>query len=331
MLKMVHVGLGALGQSIVRLASERSGMKIVAAVDSAPEKVGKDLGRLCSLRPMGITVCRDIETATKGKKADVAVLSTVSSVSAIREQIERAASAGLHIISTCEELAFPWRTHPRIAKRIDNACRAHNVACVGTGVNPGFLMDYLPSVLSSVCQKVERVLVTRIQDASTRRIPFQQKIGAGLTRSQFKAKAAAGTLRHVGLVESMHMIAHNLTWKLDRTTETLKPVIAKQTITSGYTRIAEGCACGVDQVGRGFVGRKEVLRLHFRAVVGEREPVDRVKIIGNPTIESSIPGGVDGDVSTSAITMNAVRSILSAGVGLKTMLELPVPGFFHKA
>ena len=331
MLKVVQIGVGPLGQRIVRLAVERPGIRIFAAVDPAPGKAGADLGELCSLGPMGITVCSDIETAMKGKRADVAVLATVSSLAVIREQIERIAGTGLHIVSTCEELSFPWHTHPRIAKQIDKTCREQNVACVGTGVNPGFLMDYLPCVLSSVCQKVNAIRVTRIQNASMRRIPFQQKIGAGLTRSQFRAKEAEGTLRHVGLVESMHMIAQNLSWKLDRTKESLRPVIAKRTITSGYVRIGKGCACGVEQIGRGYVGKKEVIRLHFRAAVGEHESVDTVKIIGNPTIKSVIPGGVNGDVATCAITINAVRSILSAGVGLKTMLDLPVPGCFHEA
>ena len=191
-------------------------------------------------------------------------------------------------------------------------------------------MDYLPCVLSSVNQRVNKIKVTRVQDASKRRVPFQQKIGAGLTRPQFKAKKAEGTLRHVGLVESIHMIARNLRWKLDRTTESLKPVIAKRTITSGHVKIAKGCASGVEQIGRGYVGKKEVIRLHFRAAVGEHESVDIVRIIGNPTIESIIPGGINGDVATCAITVNAIRSIRSAGVGLKTMLDLPVPGCFHE-
>ena len=127
------------------------------------------------------------------------------------------------------------------------------------------------------------------------------------------------------------MIARNLSWKRDRTTESLEPVIAKTTITSGYVRIGKGYACGVEQIGRGYVGKKEVIRLYFRAAVGEHESVDTLKIIGNPTIESIIPGGVNGDVATCAITINTVRSILSVGVGLKTMLDLPVPGYFYEA
>lgn len=329
MLNIVQIGLGSLGQNIVRFATERSGIKIIAAVDPAPDKVGRDLGNLCSLRPLGITVCKDLKTALKGKNADVAVLTTVSSLKAIEKQIEEIAMAGLDIVSTCEELSFPWRTHPLIAERIDKICRKQNVACVGTGVNPGFLMDYLPCTLSSVCQKVNSIKVTRIQNASNRRVSFQQKIGTGLTRSRFRAKEADGTLRHVGLVESMHMIAQSLNWKLDRTTESLKPVIAKRTITSGYIKINKGRACGVEQIGRGYIGKKEVIRLHFRAAVDERESVDTIEITGNPTIKSTIPGGVNGDIATCAITINAIRSISVIKPGLKTMLDLPVPGCFQ--
>jgi len=279
---------------------------------------------------MGTTVCKDLRSALKGKKADAAVLTTVSSLSRIEEQIEEVARAGLNIVSTCEELAFPWRTHPRIADRIDASCRKYGVACVGTGVNPGYLMDYLPCVLSSICQSVVRVKVARIQDASERRVPFQRKIGVGLTQAEFKAKVADGSLRHVGLVESMHMIAHSMNWKLDRTTEAVRPVIAERAVTSGYVRVEKGCARGVEQIGRGYIGKKEVLLLYFRAAVGEEESFDAVEIIGDPTLRSIIPGGVNGDDATCAIAVNALRAIAAAEPGLKTMLDLPVPGYFEK-
>ncbi|MCX7012296.1 MAG: dihydrodipicolinate reductase [Candidatus Sumerlaeota bacterium] len=329
MVKVVQIGLGPLGQQVARFAAQRDGVRIVAAVDPAPGKVDRDLGELCSLGCMGIKVCPDLKSALKGKKADVAILTTVSSLAILEKQIDEAASAGLSIVSTCEELSFPWRTQPTIAARIDQVCRKHRVACVGTGVNPGFLMDYLPCVLSSVCQRVDRIEITRIQDASKRRVPFQQKIGAGLTRSRFKAKAAEGTLRHVGLAESMHMIAHCAGWKLDRTSESLRPIIAQEPITSGYAKIEKGMARGVEQIGRGYVGDKEVIQLHFRAGVGEKESLDMIEIVGRPTLKSVIPGGVNGDVATCAITINAIRSIRAMDPGLKTMLDLPVPGCFQ--
>ena len=328
MIKVVQIGVGPLGQKVVRFANERKGIKIIAAVDPDPEKVGKDLGKIVASRPLGIKVSQNLNEAIKRKKADVALLTTVSDLESLEKQIEKLAKAGLHIVSTCEELSFPWQTKPRIAKRIDRVCREHHISCVGTGVNPGFLMDYLPCVLTSVCQKVSKIHVMRIQDASIRRIPFQKKIGAGLNRTQFKKKALSGELRHVGLTESVHMIAHCMGWKLDRTTESLKPVIAKRTITSGFTKIIPGIACGVEQIARGFLGKKEVIRLHFKAAVGEKTSHDTIEITGSPSIKSTIPGGVNGDIATCAIVINAIKAVKNSEPGLKTMLDLPAPAFF---
>jgi 4-hydroxy-tetrahydrodipicolinate reductase len=328
MLRIVQVGLGPLGQKVVQFALERKGLKIVAAVDPDPAKAGRDLGDLCGSEPLGVPVCDNLRSALKGRKADVALVTTVSDLETIEKQIAELAQAGLRIVSTCEELSFPWEKEPRLAGRIDRICRKHGVACVGTGVNPGFLMDYLPSVLTSVCQEVRRVRVTRIQDASVRRVPFQQKIGAGLTRAEFRKKAREGTLRHVGLVESMQMIARALDWSLDRTAESLKPIIAERRTTSGHTIIEAGMARGVEQIGRAYVGGREVIRLTFRAAVGEKGARDTIEIDGIPTLRSTIPGGVNGDVATCALVLNAARAITKVSPGLKTMLDLPAPTFF---
>ena len=322
MINVVQVGVGPLGQRMVKFARERKDLQVVAAVDPAADKSGKDLGTLCGLEPLGVTVSADLPAALKGERPDVALLATVSSIAGIESQIAGIAECGLSVVSTCEELSFPWQTAPEIAQRIDALCRRRNVACLGTGVNPGFLMDFLPSVLTGVCQKVEKVTVHRVQDASKRRIPFQQKIGAGLTLDRFEERRASGALRHVGLTESIHMIAHALGWSLDRTTETLEPVVAREEITTGYAPITPGTACGVEQIGKGYVGKKVVIVLHFRAAVGEPKSYDRIEIAGEPPVRSTIEGGVNGDVATCAVTLNAIRPVLSATPGLRTMLDI---------
>jgi 4-hydroxy-tetrahydrodipicolinate reductase len=185
-------------------------------------------------------------------------------------------------------------------------------------------MDYLPTVLTAVCQRVQRVRVTRVQDASTRRTPFQQKIGAGLTLAQFRAEAAAGSLRHVGLPESIHMIAHRLGWRLSRTIESLEPVIADRRILSGFMPIEPGAARGVHQIGRGLVDDTEVITLDFLAAVGEPEAYDRVEITGEPDVNSTIAGGINGDLATCAIVLNALEAIRVAPPGLRTMLDMPL-------
>ncbi|NQT97782.1 MAG: hypothetical protein HQ562_08605, partial [Candidatus Marinimicrobia bacterium] len=171
MLKVMQIGLGPLGQKIIRYVSQREGLQLVGAVDIDPNKVGSDLGELCNLEPLGILVSGNLTAANAD--AEVAVLATVSSLAQIEYQIMELAENGLNIVSTCEELSHPWNTNSEIARNIDRICKENNVACVGTGVNPGFLMEYLPTVLTSVCRNVEQIRVERIQDASTRRIPFQ--------------------------------------------------------------------------------------------------------------------------------------------------------------
>lgn len=327
MINVIHCGLGPLGRKAARYAIEHGTIRIVGAVDPATDIAGQDLGTFCGLKPLGIVVRPNLEDALKGQRPDVAVLTTVSSLKRLEPQVRELAKAGLHIVSTCEELAFPWKTAPQAAKRIDTICMRHGVACVGAGVNPGYLMDFLPCVLTAICQRVERIRISRFQDAASRRIPFQQKIGAGLTPAEFKARVRSGTLRHVGITESMHMIARHLGCGLDRTTESIAPIVATRKIGSGFKIIQRGQACGVEQIGRGFRKNREILKLHFRAAVGEPKSFDSVEIVGTPSFTSIIPGGINGDIATCAITINVIRSITKAAPGLRTMLDLPLVGY----
>jgi hypothetical protein len=331
MVTLMHLGLGPLGQKIVRYARER-GMHYAAAVDPDPAKAGRDLGELCGLSKLGVTVSGTLDEALAGRRLPspaVALVTTVSSLAKIETQLAALARAGIHTVSTCEELVYPWKTHPEIAGRIDRLCKEHGVACLGTGVNPGFLMDWLPIAVTGVCQRVDGITISRVQDASVRRVPFQQKIGAGLDLEGFRLKQEAGTLRHVGLRESIDLIANRLGWRLDRTTETLEPVIADRDLSSGYVPIRAGMARGVHQVARAYRDGREVITLDFFAAVGEPASYDRIRIAGEPTLDLRFEGGVNGDVATCAITLNAIRSVLSCGPGLKTMCEVPTVSFFQ--
>ncbi len=332
MINIVQIGIGALGQQVLQYLSDRDGINVVGAVDLNPELRGKEISDIINTDSTGVTVVNSLDEAISNAKTkpEVAVLTTVSSVDKLVSQVEQAANAGLHIVSTCEELTFPWKQHPDAAGKIDDICKKNNVTCLGTGVNPGFLMDYLPSAFTSVCQRVDSVTVERVQDASVRRIPFQKKIGAALTHDEFKAEKESGRLRHVGLPESVDLIASAMGWNLDENRETLDPVIAENKITNGYKPIEKGSPAGVEQVGSGFVNGKEVIKLVFRAAVGEEKSYDRITIKGLPNITTEIEGGLNGDVATCAITVNAVQSVTRSTPGLKTMLDVPVPAYFSK-
>jgi len=329
MIALMHVGLGPLGQRVVRFAHER-GLAYAAAADPDPSKTGRDLGDLCSLDRLDVPVSASIGEALGrcgASRPAVALVTTVSSLRKLEPQVVELARAGVPVVSTCEELVFPWITQPEAAARIDAAFRQNGVACLGTGVNPGFLMDYLPTVITGVCRTVHRITVSRIQDASVRRVPFQMKIGAGLTVEEFRRKEAEGTLRHVGLAESLDMIAHRLRWRIERKTESLAPVLAERDATGGWAPIRAGMARGVEQVARGYRDGDEAILLYFRAAVGEPESYDRIEVTGDPRLDLRFDGGVNGDTATCAIVLNAIRSVLAAAPGLRTMCDVPPIAF----
>src|SRR5260221_14411484 len=166
-------------------------------------------------------------------------------------QIEAILNAKIAIVSTTEELSYPGYTHIRLAKQIHALARKAKVAVLGTGVNPGFTMDALPIALTGVCERVESIRVHRIQDARVRRLPFKQKIGGGLTREQFQKKVDDTSVRHVGLAESISMIADAMGWKLDKITDEIQPKMAPATVASEYLAVDAGYVCGIVQDGVG--------------------------------------------------------------------------------
>ena len=327
-MKVIQIGLGPLGQKITQFITQRESLEIIGAIDVSPEIIDRDLGEHCGLDNMGIKIQSSIGECLRSARPDAAILTTVSTMEKITPQIEEIVSYGIPIVSTCEELSYPWNTSLSLSERIDKAAKTNQVAVLGTGVNPGFLMDSLPTFLTSVCQNVQRITVHRIQNAAFRRIPFQRKIGAGLTLEQFENKKKEGTLRHVGLTESVQLIASRMGWELSKVEDVLVPVIAGREIITDTMRIPIGYAAGVQQIGKGYVGNEDKIILVFRASVGEPNPQDSIEIKGTPTIKSIIEGGVNGDVATCAITINALKQIIKTQPGLRTMADISMVSFF---
>jgi 4-hydroxy-tetrahydrodipicolinate reductase len=247
---------------------------------------------------------------------------------AVLPQIETILKAKVPIVSTTEELSYPGYTHIRPARQIHAWAKAAKVAVLGTGVNPGFAMDALPIALTSVCERVERVSVQRVQDARIRRLPFQQKIGAGLTTEQFEKKVRDGSVRHVGLTESIAMIADALGWTLDRITDDIQPKLAAVTISSEFLAVDAGYVCGIVQDGVGYKKGEPAIRLHLEAYLGAPESYDAIEIEGSPRISQKISGGIHGDIATASIVVNSIPKVLAAPPGLHTMRSLPLPSFF---
>jgi 4-hydroxy-tetrahydrodipicolinate reductase len=323
MIRVIQVGLGPIGQKVTRQLMDSKQLEIVAALDIDEGKHGQDVGVLAGSEPAGIQISRNT-ALLDASFGDVAVITTSSDLERVHSQILDAVTNGLHVVSTCEELSYPWIVAPEISKSIDEAAKKHNVSVLGTGINPGFLMDFLPLAFSGLCFGVRKVRVERVQNAAFRRLPFQQKIGAGLTPDEFQRRVQAKTLRHVGLTESMHMIADTLGWKLEKTEDIVKPVIATEPLTTDAMSIETGQATGVNQIGRGYQDGEEIISLIFRATVGEPASYDRIILEGSPNIDTKVDGGINGDIGTVAVTINAIPAIVAANPGLRTMADMPV-------
>lgn len=320
-IRVIQFGLGPIGAGVARVIAQRPDFQFVGAVDIDPAKVGQDLGQAIGLeRSLGVQVSADAATILK-KNADVVMHCTVSSLAKAEPQLAMIIKAGKNIVSTCEELAMPWN-QKTIAKRIDALAKKHKVTVLGTGINPGFMMDTLPITLTGVCQSVKSIHVNRVVDASKRRKPLQAKIGTGMTVEEFKAKAGKA-IRHVGLTESVRLIAKALRWKLDKIEETIAPVIATAPIKTAYFEIKPGFVTGVEQYGYGYVKGEKKIELHLRMCVDAGEGYDEVMIDGTPAIHSLVKG-VHGDLSTAAVAANCVRRIIVGAPGLVTMADIPV-------
>ena len=329
-IKVVQYGLGPIGCKVTQYLTERHHFEIVGAIDSDPKKVGTDLGHLAELNePLGVKVTANSRDLLEPVDADVVILTTTSDLKKIRSQIMEIISCGKNVVSTCEELMYPWVTNPDLAREIDGAAKEHKVSVLSTGVNPGFLMDFLPLVMTSICREVKKVTVERIQDAQFRRLPFQEKIGAGLSVEEFENRVREGSLRHVGLTESMHLVASRLGWILDRTEDVVDPVLAERQVVTKNRTIEPGKALGVNQIGRAYVDSKEVITLVFRASIGEPDPRDRIVIEGNPDIDMAISKGINGDTATCAIIVNSIPIVIQAQPGLRTMADISPISFFR--
>jgi 2,4-diaminopentanoate dehydrogenase len=328
-IRVLMYGLGPIGAAVARQLSSRKGFQIVGAVDIDRAKIGLDLGQVIGIdRKLRVRVTNDAAGAIKSGKPDVAVLCTSSSLKKVMPQIEAILKKKVAIVSTTEELSYPVGKNRALARKIDTLAKKAKVAVVGTGVNPGFAMDALPITLTGICEHVNSIRVDRIQDARSRRLPFQQKIGSGLNKEQFAQKVKDGSVRHVGLAESVTMIADAMGWKLDKVTDEIQPKIAEQAVESDLIAVDPGYVCGIVQDGIGYMKGKPVVTLHMEAYLGAPESYDAVTVDGSPRITQKIVGGLHGDIATASITVNSVPKILRVSPGLRTMADMPIPSWF---
>jgi 4-hydroxy-tetrahydrodipicolinate reductase len=320
-IRIIQYGLGAIGQAAARLVLDRKGLQLVGAVDRDPKLIGRDLGDLLGRnRKLGF------EVSDKLGEADVVIHCSTSKFEECAAQMGEIARAGMHCVSSCEEALFPYYRHRALAEKLNEVCVKHSVACVGTGVNPGFVMDTLAVVATAVCRRVDAVRVLRIVDAGTRREALQRKVGAGLTEEEFHKLAQQQKIRHVGLTESLVFVADALGWNLERIEEQIAPVLSLKEVTTQHLTVHRNEVAGVRQIAHGWRDKHEVLRLELQMYVGAPVPRDEIEIDGDPPLHLVMHGGTPGDVATPAILVNMIPRLVEARPGLHTMRTLSLPG-----
>lgn len=313
-------GLGPMGLKILHAAQADPDFDVVAAVDVAEPLAGRDLVDVAPGAPPGITIqptlqqARNAAAATANLRDAIVLHATGSYLKAVAPQLEDALQLGLHVVSTCEELSYPFVRHPNRSRELEGLARAAGRTIVGTGVNPGFVMDQLVVTLRAASHAIRAVTVRRVQDPRPRRLPFQRKVGLGLSRHDYDALAASGKFGHVGLEESGWLVAAGLGWDIDGWTTTLEPVQPDP----------QGPVLGTLQRLQGATADGRTVLLHFEAHSGVEASFDEIEIDGTPPLKLRFVGGVFGDDATAAAVLRAARVIPSAARGLLTVLDLPL-------
>lgn len=325
-IRVVVVGLGPIGQEVAKAAAGRP-FEMIGAADPAPDYAGRKFSEIVSGAPdLAVdpsAAALYSRTAAGRTKQDVVLLCTGSRIRSVAAQIEEAIEAGFHVVSTCEELSYPEWHDTAIARSIDEKAKRRGVGVVGTGVNPGLVMDRLPLLAAGACVSVESVRVTRVVDAAKRRGPLRAKVGAGLTKEQFESGVAAKKLGHVGLSESAAMIARGLGWPADQVRETIEPVLAERE-TDG---IPAGGVLGLHQLATVTVDGREKILLDLTMAVGVHDPADSIEIDGDPPLRIRAAGGFHGDRATVGTVVNAVPFVAAGPPGLHKVVTLPLFGF----
>lgn len=325
---VVQVGLGAIGRQVLTYLLQRENINVQAVIDINPDLINKKISEIIKpIKESELKVTADLEYVLKESPVDVVIILTSSSLEKIAPIVEIAAKMSCNVISICEELSYPFINNPKLSTELDDIAKENNISIVGTGINPGFLMDLLPIMITAPCQKVDKITVTRLMNSAKRRNPFQAKIGTGLSLEVFERKISEKEITgHVGLTESIQMITSALGIDIDEIKEFLpEAIIADKMVITSYCTVSKGDVCGLKSRAIGRKGDNNLIELIFIAYAGDHDEYDSILIDGIPEIHQIIKGGIHGDLGTVAMVSNLIPIVYDAKPGLLTMKDIPVP------
>ncbi len=331
--KVAIWGFGAMGSGIAKVLLRKKGVDIVGVCDIHPERVNRSIYDILGVEKNGrpdVVVCSEIEKVVHDANCDICVLATDSFTRKAFDKIKYVVGQKVNVISTAEEMSYPKAQEPELAAEIDRLAKASGVSVLGTGINPGLMMDLLAICLTGCMTDVESVTCRRVNSLSPFGPAVMEEQGVGLTVDAFNKGVADGTLAgHVGFAESVGMIAEALGWKVDKFEQQMKPIVTSVDRKSPYGFAAAGDVAGVNMTGQGYVdGEVKIDMIHPQQIEPEMEGThtgDYIVLKGTPEVNMAIKPEVDGGIGTIAMVVNMIPHVINARPGLKTMLDLPVP------
>lgn len=327
-IKVVLWGIGAMGSGIGKILLNRKGIEIVGAIDNMASKVGKDLGELLDLKEKtGIKVTDNPEEAIN---SDVDIVMHATSY-LNKDEFEFLLKKKVNVITTIAEISYPGAKDPDLATWLDDLAKKNEVAILGTGINPGFVLDLLIITLTGACSSVEKIEASRVNDLSPFGHTVMKDQGVGISVEEFRRGVEEGKIMgHYAFPESLYMIADRIGLEIDEIKETIEPIISKTIRETKYVKIEPGMVAGCKHTARGFKDGKEVIVLeHPQQVFPEKEGTetgDYINIFGDPDIKMAIKPEIPGGVGTMAVAVNMIPQVLNSRAGLVTMADLPTPG-----
>jgi 4-hydroxy-tetrahydrodipicolinate reductase len=327
-------GFGAMGSGMAEVLLRKQGVDIVGVCDMHPDRVGRSMFELLGV-PRGerkdVIVQGDIHKVISKGSADVVLLATDSYTRKAFDKIKLIVELGINVLTTAEEMAYPKAKEPELAAEIDRLAKANGVSVLGTGINPGLIMDLLVILMTGACTDVEYVKAERVNSLSPFGPAVMEEQGVGLTLEAFRQQSAAGHLAgHVGFNESVNMICDAIGWKLDQPVEqSMEPIVSKVLRKTKYAEVKPGCVAGCTMKGAGTVGgRLAVEMVHPQQIEPQLEGTDTgdyVVIKGVPNVNLANKPEVPGGIGTIAMCINMIPQVINARPGLHTMIDLPVP------
>lgn len=330
-IKIAIWGFGAMGAGMAHMLYKKTGVDIVGVCDLHPDRVGKSVSHVLGVdKWQDVIIGSDIAKVLDNCDADLCLLATDSFTRGAYDKMQRIMEKGINVITTAEEMAYPQAQEPALAQQLDEIARANGVTVLGTGINPGMIMDLLVVCLTGCMETVEHIEAKRVNSLSPFGETVMEEQGVGISEAEFNQRVAADDLAgHVGFSESVQMIADAIGWKVDKFQQQMKPILTTMDRKSPYGFAAAGHLAGINMTGQGYVdGEVKIDMIHPQQIEPEMEGTytgDYIKLQGSPEVNMAITPEVDGGIGTIAMCVNMIPHVLNARPGLKTMIDLPVP------